>query len=451
MIILNKPHTIKQTQTPDKSISVSNVDSIVSSGGCASVRNTTGIVSKPVNTTLQQKKIASNKRKWQLKRYAEQLMPGTRTSYCMRHLGRSAETVDLYYDDNLKNAHYQGLAHCDKPWACPVCSATLSASRAKEVLYALDRWHGASMMLTYTMHHDRNMKPHEMVKQLRNALRKLYKDRWGQKFKKYIGWHKTITALDITYHDRNGWHIHIHQLVLLDPSKTIIDVMDDEIVKRVVEAELKPQWIKMLQYFGADADYEHGLQCSSEEQFRREYIAKFGKVPEEKTWTVAHELTLSTSKRGKHKVVERGLHPFEILEKSEGKTGNRWAYLWSEYIAFTFRRNQLTWAPGLKAEFGIDDLTDEQVLDADDDEVQTKQLVYVMPYILWEAVLHFDERAKVLNRTIRYAGDSLKLEAYFKRLWRKYEKYWLKKNAENKHKQKEWEVGTIWDKSLNFD
>jgi len=56
-----------------------------------------------------------------------------------------------------------------------------------------------------------------------------------------------------------------------------------------------------------------------------------------------------------------------------------------------------------------------------------------------------------LNRTIRYAGDSLKLEAYFKRLWRKYEKYWLKKNAENKHKQKEWEVGTIWDKSLNFD
>jgi hypothetical protein len=419
--------------------------------------NTTGIVStrenvsvETVDLTQYEKKQSSNDRKWTLKNYAEKLMPSTRTSFCMRHRGRNAETVDLYYDKSIKNAHYQGLAHCDNVWCCPVCAATIASKRAAEVQHAVNQWHGSTVMLTLTMRHHAGNDPDEMTDILRDSKSKLFKDRWGRKFFEYIGLSHTIVNFDVTHHDRNGWHIHLHILFFLDDLKTVFPVMDDEAIATFMNAELRPRWIHALKAHGGDADYEHGCVVTAGEQFNREYVAKFGRMPKDTTWTVANELTASTSKNGKPQAFEKGLHPFQILEKSRGDKKSKWGYLWSRYVAFTYRRNQLTWSHGAKAHFGINDLTDEQLMEVNDKDIQAKELVFEIPLVMWESVLHADGRAELLNLCIRYGGNLEELKPYLKNVYQAYKRYLADKDDKATRESEKWKIGTIWDKTVTL-
>lgn len=416
--------------------------------------NTTGIVSthkqidNNVNTTDYHKKIDSNKRKWKLKRYAEQLMPKHRTSFCQRHLGINSKTVDLYYNKDIENAHYQGLAHCDNVWTCPVCAATIAARRVSEVQHAVNNWHGSTVMLTYTMRHTRDDDPKILVDQLRQAMRFLYKGRKGRKLKKSIGWHGTITNLDVTYHDRNGFHIHIHQLVFLDPTKTDLPVMEDDKIQAFLDSEIGVMWIEALEKFNASADIEHGFKVTAGEQFNREYVAKFGRLPKDAKWTIANEVAHATSKYGKPSTtVERGFHPFQILEKTLGSNKSRWSKIWLTYVGFVRGRNQLTWSPNLKKYFGLDDMTDTDIMDAMEETTEGKHLICQIPVELWDKVLWFDLRCELLNITIRYQGERYELEQWFfdlNKRWRDCMKERYKTSSDDS-----WVKGTIWDYQNN--
>lgn len=412
--------------------------------------NTTSIVSTPVNTGLWKDKVQNIHRKWRLKTYAEKLMRGSRTDFCMRYSGRNSGGVGVYYNQAINNAHYQGLAHCDNPWLCPVCSATMSARRADEVRKAIDAWPGSTVMITYTMQHHKGNDPDIMICQLRDALRKLYKDRYGREFKRAIGWAGTITNLDITYHERAGWHLHIHQLVFLNPENTTVDVMNDGIIKNAIEDGLRDRWITALESFGATGIPDVALQVSAGEQFHREYVAKFGKIPELNASTLHRELTQSTHKTGRPGEFEKGLHPFQILELSKGNKKSNYAWLWSRYQAFTFRRNQLTWSPGLKAFFGIDDIEDHDLIE-DGEDKDGKTLVTEIEYMTWEAILHYDARAELLGLVIRYDGNVDEITTWLDETKQNYLAYMERKSKDDKRETEDWAIGSIFDKRLSFD
>jgi hypothetical protein len=414
------------------------------------VRIHTGIVSTSVNFSEHQKKIDANKRKWKLKRHAERLMPEHRTNYCMRRVGTNAEGVQLYHNPTINNAHFQNLAHCDNVWTCPVCSATISSRRANELQLAINKWHqagGNTCMLTYTMRHKRDDDENLLVSQLRSAKRKMYKDREGRNLRKSVGYSHAVTALEVTYHDRNGFHIHIHEMLFLDPDLVTVDldVLDDNALETYLNDKLSPLWIKSLESFGASADLVHGFKVSTGEQFRREYVAKFGHLPKDDHWTEANELALSSSKRGKpNAVIKRGWHPFEILEKTQGNPNSRWGRIWARYVKFTKGKNQLTWSPGAKDFFGINDLDDSQIIEELHKETSDKSLVCDIPFWVWEAVLHYDKRVDLLNRCIKNGGDKDKIIEYLTKLNKRYSK-----GRSGREHVPDWIRGTIWDYKNN--
>ncbi len=418
--------------------SLVNVGLTAAAGG--GLGNTTGIVSAE---KIKAKK-RSNKRKWTLKRYVEKLMPGTRQSYCMRFSGGNA--VKLHYNANIHNATYRNLAHCDNPWTCPVCSEKINARRREEVLHTVTEWEamgGMTLMLTYTMQHDRTDDADVITTQLRNAYRKLWKDRVGQNLKQKYGIKHTISHLDVTLGE-NGWHPHLHVIVFVDPtvaSGENIDFFNDEKLREHVESDVGPEWIRCLNHFGGDATLEHGLLASTGDQFRRDYLAKFGKMlVRDYKRTIAYEITSNRSKQLK------GLHPFEVLELSQGKAKSYYGRKWHEYVLFTKHRKQLTWSPGLKALVGLDDLTDTEVVEEHNEQDVE---VYEIPYLTWEAVLHFEQRGKLLNYCVQHQGNVKKIERWVDRLDRRYAEYMRKKSIADRHEQQKWEVGTIWDREGN--
>jgi len=415
--------------------------------GDVALGKNTGIVSANLDIDSYKSKLESNKRKWLLKRYAEKLMPTHRTNFCMRQIGMNSESVDLYYNPDTDNAHYQGLAHCDNVWTCPVCSATISARRVAEIQHAVNQWHGSTVMLTYTMRHTAEDDPMILVDQLRNALRYMYKDRAGRNLKEYVGWHGTITNLDVTYHKRNGFHIHIHQLVFLDPEKSKIDVMNDENIQRYIEFKFAPRWITMLERNGASANIENGFKCTAGEQFNREYVAKFGRLPKDTSWTIANEVGQGNAKRGSAKIgVDKGLHPFQILEKTSGRVSSRWARIWSQFVNFTYRRNQLTWSPNLKKYFGIDDLSEEQVIEEVENQTDGKHLILSMNYGLWDNILRFELRCQLLNDCIQYQGEKYELEQLFINLKNRLQQ---EREKADRGGGKFDATGTVWDYKAN--
>lgn len=412
-LILKTDHTLMTLPNISNSQPNSNRNQGLQQVPDALLGNTTGIVSAPPQFDSWKLKIDSNRRKWTLKRYAESLMPKSRTSFCMRQFGRNSDYAELYYNSEIQNAHYQGLAHCDNVWCCPVCSATVSARRVAEIQTAINNWSGSTVMLTYTLSHKKNDDPLVIIDNLRNALRDMYKDRAGQHLRKMIGWFGTITNLDITYGKINGWHIHVHQLVFLNPENASIDVMDDEAVAKYINWKFGGRWQQMLEKYGESASDEHGFRCTAGEQFNREYVAKFGRLPKDTAWTIANEVAQSNAKRHSAKLGDKGLHPFQVLELSRGKQRSYYGKLWQIYVDFTKGRNNLTWSPGLKKHFGIDDYTDDEIIELAEGTPEGKQLICKLPRELWGAILFFDKRAELLNMAIRYAGERLELEAWF--------------------------------------
>lgn len=446
-------HTSTIPQASHQTLSKASVNNAFASNG-SSLGTTTGIVSGLLISENIKRKQSSNIRKWTLKKYAEQIMPATRQSYCMKHRGNEDTDIKVYYDDNIQNAHYQGLAHCDNVWLCPVCSATIATRRANEITQAINSWHGATVMFTYTMRHKRHDDPKELTDKLRTAYRKLWKDRFGQNMKAKLGWFGAITALEVTYGDVNGWHIHIHQLLFLDPKKAEIDVMDDNVIFGEVNDQMSRQWVHCLQSVDAEATIANGFMASAGDQFRREYVAKFGREPKDETWNLSDELTKSNLKRSKAHGVETGLHPFQILEKSKGNEKSKHGKLWKIYEKFTKHRNQLSWSQGLKSALGIDDLTDDEVIKEADEEIQTKECVTEIPYPLWQGILYFHQRGKLLNHVIKYAGNTDEVRSWLRDLYCRYLAVLREKERLREAEHLEFITGTIWDtagNSMKFD
>ena len=63
----------------------------------------------------------------------------------------------------------------------------------------------------------------------------------------------------------------------------------------------------------------------------------------------------------------KGLQPFQILANACGGDAQS-KKLWIEYMLGMYRKAALYWSPGLKAMCGIEEKTDEEILDGEVDE-----------------------------------------------------------------------------------
>lgn len=262
---------------------------------------------------------------------------------------RCADQVELHVNSyeagngkpDVKRATYKGLVICGNVWGCPVCGARVSRVRRQEMntLMAWARAEGlVPVMLTLTARHGRKDRLADLLDSMKNAKRRLrQRDEWRR-----LPFRGSVTATEITQGDRNGWHPHFHEIVLLEAS--------DEAEALTMVQPLADAWRVSLRAFGLD-----GAAAAFDAQGAAsagDYIAK---------WGVAEEMTLRDAKGGKAKKgADKGRIPIE-LARMAAEGSNRGVALWLEYFEATSlkRRRQLVWTPGLKAECGLQEVADE--------------------------------------------------------------------------------------------
>jgi hypothetical protein len=200
--------------------------------------------------------------------------------------------------------------------------------------------------------------PHQREDDLKGLLARQAKAMiWFYSHKTYRGIKKRymkrgrVRALEVNHGEANGWHPHIHELWFLN-----LNLHDYSVLKQ----EVYDLWVRACARHGLrEPSWEHGVDIRGGDQAAK-YVAKFGE--EENKWGLADELTKASVKKGRN----GSRSPFQLLDDYiEGD--KRAGALFVEYSNAFHRKKQLTWSRGLKAQFELDEKTDDDLAHEQED------------------------------------------------------------------------------------
>jgi hypothetical protein len=271
--------------------------------------------------------------------------------------------VMVHADETTGTAHLSGTERCGSIWACPTCSAVIRAERAREIEQAVQAHQaagGSVLFATLTLRHKRGDALGVLVDGLLGSWRKVLSGAAWKSTKARYGITGYIRSTEVTY-GANGWHPHIHALVLTDGPLT------DEQVETFGD-EVHGRWARYaMAATGRMPSRDRGVDVQRVDQDGRVLAAYLGKVQDEghrvrrQGWGVGAELARSDVKSAR----SGGVVPFELLDEDgsgEMPAGQR-RRLWLEYVAGTKGRRAITWSRGLKDALGVNERTDEQIVE----------------------------------------------------------------------------------------
>ena len=281
--------------------------------------------------------------RWSLKSVANKLLPGSRTSKCMRWR-RPDHQIELCRGSETGKAYYHGLQVCASVWACPVCAAKITERRRAELVAAsaIAKAKGMQVMLaTLTVPHGLGDDVSSILDRMQKAYAKLSSTRAGAGFKKSIGLVGTIRALEVT-HGENGFHPHFHILYFIKPGASVTPLE--------VEFSLCGLWQDACLKVGLPLpDSKHGCRVDDGSWAAR-YCSK---------WGLESEMTKSHTKSSKGK---SGRSMWDLLravlaDPDDKKSGA----LFQVYAKAFHGRRQLYWSNGLRKLLAVVGKTDEEV------------------------------------------------------------------------------------------
>lgn len=291
-----------------------------------------------------------------------------RVVWCHRHV-RTEGAMPVFRQLDGSRSRLGSVKTCGSVWACPVCAAKVAEQRRQELHHAMVKHTAAgghAYLLTFTFPHYKG----EALAQLMPAF-----DKARQQFQNSKGWKKvmgkdgtagrvgSVTSLEVTYGDGNGWHPHLHMLVFCNPGAFREGEADDQ--GRLHSAAIdyfRGAWVSKLERNGLvdsqnrNSARQYGLDVRGGEK-AAEYIAKWG---HDEKWGMSSELTSSHAKVGKRAQWGANDHytPFQLLAMADA--GDMHALCaFREFVNAFDGKRMLTWSPGLKEHFGVAELTDE--------------------------------------------------------------------------------------------
>lgn len=285
-----------------------------------------------------------------------------RNEFCGNILADASSVMRTEKYNSIINTH---IAHCASVWLCPVCSSVIQSKRTTEVQKAIDWAKGNNYqvaMVTFTASHNVKMSLIEFGEKLQKAYVMMMKNIRKSRKKYEIGY---IKGVEFTHSYRNGWHKHYHVILILKKECDIDSYF----------ATIKNSW--------ETACVKNGLLDSTNEkavQDFREHSVDLIKSAEEisnyvnkssKEWTLADELSKSVLKVG-HNNEHRT--PFQILSDIATTKDKKQRYkdidVFVEYMLYTYGLHQQDWSNGLKDAVGIRDLSDEEIIDENQDTAE---------------------------------------------------------------------------------
>ena len=278
-----------------------------------------------------------------------------------------------------------GVFHCGSVWTCPSCSQRVAVSRSseiREVQIKIDEAGGITVMITWTIPHDRETPLAVSMDRLKAAFRKFRQDKtvWKRLIKDcgYLG-HVTSTEITLalkmdpldplTFFD-NGWHCHAHTMMgfRFDGAKAMT-MLEEAAFSIKLKDIMFASWSRAVLKAGAPRppSEQHGFDVRPAWSATT-YIQKMEEIrpkdaaPTKPRWGIEAELTKSYMKEGRKK----SRTPFELLDSDDPRDRE----LYRDYARATFGRSQIEWSRGkwsLRKQFLGDavELSDEQAASAD--------------------------------------------------------------------------------------
>jgi hypothetical protein len=235
-------------------------------------------------------------------------------------------------------AHVTGIRRCGSPWACPVCAPVVRERRALEIdrgLSAHLAGGGGAVFVTLTLRHHRGDELGPRLALVSEALHECLKGAaWKRRAARleYLG---AIRATEVTWSEANGWHPHVHAVLLLD--RPIGDAEADDL-----RAWLLGRWGGVCERRGfGTLSAAHGVDVQVVRS-APELAGYLTKV--DGGWGAGHELARGDVKAGR----VHGLVPAQLLGEFIETGEVRFKLLWQEYERATFGKRAIVWSAGLR-------------------------------------------------------------------------------------------------------
>lgn len=281
-------------------------------------------------------------------------------------------------------AHVGGVHRCGSPWSCPLCAPVVRRFRAGEVDdmigEALRRgW--TALLVTSTVPHKRGDALADRLATMTEVGGRVRSGAPWAKRRDRLGYRGAISALDLTWSSRNGWHPHNHSVWLFDRELSPAEVADFEAwhFGRLVS-------ICERKNYGTPDPRAFDVRPVDSSSVA-DYLAKV-----EGAWSAGAEVTRSDLKRRKGR-----LTPFELLAWLVQTGEVQPLALWHEYEAATAGRNSVRATPGLRAELlGSEaSATDAEVATVEDLDVSLFRVL--VESADWNRIVGTGQRAAFLS------------------------------------------------------
>jgi len=313
--------------------------------------------------------------------------------------------VKVTHADGKRHAGLSNVQHCASAWACPVCSAVISAERQGDISAALSAWYvgdgvesfGKVALVTLTMRHNKG----HSLKALWDALSEAWNlvgsgAGWaadqlahGERYvkmvvkssgprprplvPKLVGRIPLIRVVEVTY-GVFGWHVHIHAILLLpmSASDASVERLSGSMYGRWA-AGLKARGLSSQRYgwrtredgtkerfdLGVDARLIHGDPSAA----LGEYFVKA-------VYSTSMEVARFDMKKANH----GNRTPFAVLadvvdQERAIDAAREDLAIWHEYERGSKGRKQIVWSYGLRARLlpakKVVELSDQEIADRD--------------------------------------------------------------------------------------
>lgn len=341
--------------------------------------------------------------RWQRQSVARDLLPNERVAKCYRV--RIKELVDVLRSVKYKRAHYGGLMTCGSVWHCPVCTAKITERRRIDLQAAIDKASSMGIyffMATFTLSHTKEDKLFDVRSCLTDALTKTKSGRWYQDLIEAFEIFGNVTGSEVTYGTEFGWHFHKHAIYF-----TQQPMNESKCVQ--IQKALSVQYGSKLASLGRYAHPIHGVDIRAGDTHVADYIAKYGHDRNVSNWSLAAEITKSSSKgalQGKDHFT-----PFELLDlcfNGEQEAGA----LFQEYASTMKNTRQLRFSNGLRDLLGLDEeISDEELAAVQDDDAA---LFAQLTISQWRKIIQREARGNILE--VASHGDIELFQTYLKHL-----------------------------------
>jgi hypothetical protein len=284
-----------------------------------------------------------------------------------------ASTVTVRVSDGV--AGIAGVKSCGSVWACSVCSAKIAHTRHTELARGLDLWWqsgGQVAFLTLTMRHRRGQKLADLWDGLSHAWGAVTSGRQWVDEKRTFGVKGWVRTVELTQ-GANGWHLHIHALLLLKPEEAFGGRITGSNLTDLL-GRMSARWLRGLNDQGltALADVQDMRLVDPGDELAMERIARYQTKFADHGDAIAREIHEGQGKRPR---VVGSRTPWGILDDVIRYGEFDDLELWQEYVSASMGRRQTTYGKGTRdlldigAERSDEEIADEELGTADDDLV----------------------------------------------------------------------------------